>query len=205
MAKYQGSPFGSISGKVQGVVGAKWKGIDYIRNYVIPNNPNSDDQKLYRGRFAACVEIGKQINQLCLKPDWSPVPKKKSAFNDFISKNSKLLTTAPYELTDFKVHFGSLANVSLDSAVMAADGKFTLTFTPNKLGEASDSDDVGVLLYDDEQERYFYGTAKRNVGSIVVDTKQAKTMGDKYVYWYYTVNTERTAGSDSVVAAATYA
>ena len=203
MAKYTGSPFGSLSGKIQGVVGSKWKGVDYVRGYVIPHNPNTEDQQAQRGKFAYCVEVGKAVNDLCLKSDWSPVPKKASPYNAFISYNTKALGTAPYALTDLKVHVGSLPNVGFTSAVMSGSGILTLTFTPNLIGEAQNLDDVGLLVYDDEQERWFYGTAKRNAGSIAVNTGVAKSAGDKYTYYYYTVNADRSSGSDSVVTAVT--
>jgi len=41
MAKYIGSPWGSLKGKLGAAVGLDWKGIDSARVHVIPRNPGS--------------------------------------------------------------------------------------------------------------------------------------------------------------------
>lgn len=41
MGKYIGSPWGTISGKVDGSVGGKWKGINWLRKLVIPCSKGS--------------------------------------------------------------------------------------------------------------------------------------------------------------------
>ncbi|GAH52119.1 unnamed protein product, partial [marine sediment metagenome] len=44
-----------IRNKAGSVVFSSWKGRNYIRKYVIPGNPKTDDQKLIRRAFTDCV------------------------------------------------------------------------------------------------------------------------------------------------------
>jgi hypothetical protein len=45
MSKVNGGLLGTFSGKIGGMVGGSWKGIQYARGYVVPSNPNTDAQK----------------------------------------------------------------------------------------------------------------------------------------------------------------
>jgi len=58
MAKVKGPLFSlSASGQIaKTLVYGDWKGIDVVRKYVIPANPNSAGQQTQRGYFAAAVE-----------------------------------------------------------------------------------------------------------------------------------------------------
>ena len=58
MAKVKGPLFSlSASGQIaKTLVYGDWKGIDIVRKYVIPANPNTSGQQTQRGYFAAAVE-----------------------------------------------------------------------------------------------------------------------------------------------------
>lgn len=46
---------GSMSGKAGNAVAARCRGVQYIRQHVIPTNPNTEDQQAQRARFSLIV------------------------------------------------------------------------------------------------------------------------------------------------------
>jgi len=59
MAKIAQGILGPVSGKVGNVVGGTWKGVDYVRGYIIPANPKSTAQTATREKFAEIVRLTK--------------------------------------------------------------------------------------------------------------------------------------------------
>jgi len=57
MAKYTGSPYGEISGKFSSSVGGSWKGINWMRQHLIPSNPRSPAQVLTRGCMIEAFKV----------------------------------------------------------------------------------------------------------------------------------------------------
>ncbi len=55
---------GSFRGKMGALVGQRWKDINIIRTYSKPRNPKTPAQIAVRKRFAQCVEICQQANQM---------------------------------------------------------------------------------------------------------------------------------------------
>ncbi len=43
------------------VVFAEWRGISYVRRYIVPPNPNSPGQRACRGAFSDLVKIWKEL------------------------------------------------------------------------------------------------------------------------------------------------
>jgi hypothetical protein len=83
---------GGFSGKVGPVVGAKWKDVDYMRGYVVPENPNTVGQQAVRTKFSALVAIARDFLSTIIQPYWDPFNSSMSGFNKFISKNYPNLT-----------------------------------------------------------------------------------------------------------------
>ncbi|MDI6841147.1 MAG: NHL repeat-containing protein [bacterium] len=61
MAKYIGSPWGYIIGKLGNKVGFLWKGIPVSRQYVIPGNPKTQAQQRVRAIFSDVVKYSKTM------------------------------------------------------------------------------------------------------------------------------------------------
>jgi hypothetical protein len=83
---------GRVSGKVANVVGGSWKGIQYLRELVIPNNPRSPAQTANRVRLKLVTLWAKtltiQIAQLLL----NPVARKMSGINLLVRLNFRQFT-----------------------------------------------------------------------------------------------------------------
>lgn len=80
--KVQWSPLISqASGAAGPIVASRWRGIDYVRERIIPANPKSDDQKAIRGELTRCIawwhdleeQVQDNLDLLCLGLAYSGV------------------------------------------------------------------------------------------------------------------------------------
>ena len=76
-----------VSGKVAGVVGAHWKDKSYLREYVIPTNPNTNLQQTQRRMMASVVSFAKPLVGPIFNPFTDKFQKSMSGFNRFIADN----------------------------------------------------------------------------------------------------------------------
>lgn len=88
MGKFHNGVLGTMTGKVGGVVGRTWKGINTVASYQ-PNvsNPQTNAQMSQRGKLTALTQLASQINTGFIKPLWDRDAKKMSGFNAFIQAN----------------------------------------------------------------------------------------------------------------------
>lgn len=107
---------GEIRNKVGGMVGAKWKGKNYVRAYVVPKNPNTPDQQKIRGAFKTLSTIGSTINNGILKPHTAKKFKNMSPYNRFIKLNKDLISVGIPDWTKLKLFDGGAMPVSIDTA-----------------------------------------------------------------------------------------
>ncbi len=78
------------SGRAADAVAATWKGIAYIRKFVIPANPKTDAQTAVREAFAACVSLWRSLTtEVKTFLDTYGTGYAMSGYNVFISKNRK--------------------------------------------------------------------------------------------------------------------
>src|SRR3546814_20920324 len=66
MGSFNRGIHGGFSGKVGNVVGAHWRGIDYMRSLprVSKGRPVTEEQLMHRVRFAAAVAFAKPISHV---------------------------------------------------------------------------------------------------------------------------------------------
>lgn len=127
MAKLNSGIMGAVSGKVGGVVGARWKGQAYIRAHVVPGLSHTDLQVAQRARFAYVVAAGKYYVGRIFNPYYDKFLSKVSGFNRFISEN---IPKAPAytEITNFTVTRGPLHPGSTPAATYD-DGTGVVAFS----------------------------------------------------------------------------
>lgn len=198
MARYTGSVFGNISGKQGGVVASKWKGINYIRQYTIPANPDTPDQQASRSKFKIVAQLLSYVNEIALKPFWSPIPKGRSAYNAAMAANPTDGLPATPMLVDLKLHTGSMANVATTSAALASSHNLTVTF-PTTLNAGESASDLIVVgtVHSDGERLYAVGSVLRSAGTIVVAFDPSLGALDLLSYVVFVVRADRSAGSDS--------
>ena len=88
MGKFHNGVLGTMTGKVGGVVGRTWKGINTVASYQ-PNvsNPRTNSQMAQRGKLSTLTGLASQLNTGFIKPLWDRDAKKMSGFNAFIQAN----------------------------------------------------------------------------------------------------------------------
>lgn len=78
----------ALSGRAADVVAATWKGRAYVRKWVIPFNPQTDEQTEVRDSFRACVTLWRSLGDYVKTfLDTYGVGYAMSGYNIFISKN----------------------------------------------------------------------------------------------------------------------
>lgn len=151
MAKTPSGILGPISGKVGAVVGASWKGINYIREYVIPANPNTAAQQTERTKFADLILIAKTLLGSILQVYWDPFLRHTSGWAHFVGINRILYTNSgDYD----KIHIaeGILESATLTGATYIASSCAILWDT-TALGNGSPTDPMIFYVYDSEHKK----------------------------------------------------
>jgi hypothetical protein len=88
MAKIKSGILGPVSGRIGGVVGAKWKDVPVLRSYPISvANPNTSAQQNQRGKFGQCVSVARFLLADLIHVYWDPFSRTMSGFNHFIQVN----------------------------------------------------------------------------------------------------------------------
>lgn len=99
MAKIKAGILSKVSGKVAGVVGATWKGQNYLRELVKPSNPNTPLQQAQRSQMAAVVKCARAFSGDVFKPYLDKFLKTMSGYNWFVKENIKKFNGADNALT----------------------------------------------------------------------------------------------------------
>lgn len=119
MGKLTNGLLGPVSGRVGGVVGANWKGVRYLRSYVVPGASNTDAQIAQRARFSAVVIPAKYFVTRVFNPFYDKFLTRASGFNQYVSRN---IPKAPdytpitaHAVTSGPLHPGSALAMVLDT------------------------------------------------------------------------------------------
>ena len=113
---------GGFSGKVGSVVGASWKGIDYIRSLPASvKNPRTEGQVTQRTKFTVALEFLRPIIAY-LNVGFKPYASKQSPYNAAMSYNVSNAVTGTFP--DFEMDYPN-ALVSKGSLLGAEDASAT--------------------------------------------------------------------------------
>lgn len=177
---------GPLKNKVGGVIAASWKGINYVRSYVIPEDPQTAAQVTERTHFGALGLFAKRILTTVIQPYWDPFYSQMSGYNAFIQYH-RLNTDPPMDPADLFVARGNLESETLLTAVYAA-GEVEFTWTPAGLGNGLDTDNVCSVVVDMENDVAFVqdGVATRVDGSDTLQLGTGRTVAQLkgYVFFY---------------------
>ena len=134
---------GGFSGKVGPVVGGKWKDIDYMRGYVVPENPNTAGQQTVRTKFSALVSLARELLSAILQPYWDPFQSSMSGFNKWISENYSLVDGSNLLTVNNLMSKGTLDPASiLDLDYDSGTGVVSVTFDSAIQGDGLGTDEV---------------------------------------------------------------
>lgn len=173
MGKFHNGVLGTMTGKVGGVVGRTWKGINTVASYQ-PNvsNPRTNSQMAQRGKLTALTQLASQLNTGFIKPLWDREAKKMSGFNAFIQTNMANVDEAgAVAWEDLIASKGKMVKPDIISVVSAAGG-FTLAWSPaisDAYSQASDKLYLAVVDPATMNAYTFSAIAIRSAGTCSVE------------------------------------
>ena len=202
MGKIYNGILGGFSGKVGPVVGAAWKGIQYMRAYVVPANPNSSGQQAQRAKMSAMVAMGRKVLSTLLNIYWDPFVSGMSGFNKFISVNISTLNGSNHLVAASKLSVGTLEGVDTSGATYnTGDGETVITWDETVTGNGALTDSVGLVVYDavDDNFQVFTPAVTRDDESITVTATTGLTPTSVFAYlFFYRGTSETFVVSDSL-------
>lgn len=146
MGKMINGILGTMTGKVGGMVGSTWKGINTARAYVIPANPQTVAQMDNRDRFSAIQGWASNILATIISTYWNPIAVGMTGYNKFISVNKQALSADPFDVTVSNyVSVGSLESVKTVTGVLAA-GSVTFAWSKTCIGNGLTTDAITVVV-----------------------------------------------------------
>lgn len=149
MARVLQGFLGPFTGKVGGAVGGIWKGINYIKGYVIPANPNTVLQQAQRTKFRNVQQLAQSLLGTLILQLWNPFAVKMSGYNYFIQQFINSASSSGLALATSVVSKGGLEPASILTATYAtATGDVVVTFDGTPQGNGLGSDSVGLLVLD---------------------------------------------------------
>ncbi len=164
MAKIRQGILGGFSGSVGVVVGANWKGIDYMRAKATHvHDPKTEGQMDQRSKFAVTVHALQPFTDY-LRIGFKEYAVKMSGFNAAFSYNIKNAISGAYpdyevDYTKMLVARGSLLGVEGGTAT-GADGKITFSWSENSgWGYAKPTDVALPIIYNAAKRLCVFGTS----------------------------------------------
>ncbi|MGM5470252.1 DUF6266 family protein [Flavobacteriaceae bacterium LMO-SS05] len=196
---------GGVSGKVGNVVGASWKGIDYLR--IMPSsvaNPRTEGQVNQRNKFTVTLEY-LQPNLGFIQKGYKSYAVQKTQFNAAMSYvlNNAITGVAPNFTVDYSLALLSRGNLSgaLNPATdLATAGQVEFTWGDNSAeGNANATDKAMVLVYNPSKKEsmYILDGADRTVGSQII-TIPSTYAGDTVELFMAFITADGSVTSNSV-------
>lgn len=181
---------GSVSGKVGPVVGGKWKGIPYLRSYVIPKYSDTDDQKAQRGAFGACAGLARNIKLSIIQPLWDRLVTNMSGFNYFIKKNIAYFTSPSFFVTaNIKIALGDLQGIAdLTAEYDNTTGDVDLAWSNNTGVNGALATDYLFVVITDKYGNVLYSNmfsdaqSQRSLEAKTITTVPGQSLNDIFVF-----------------------
>lgn len=153
MGRIQKGILGGFSGKVGTVIGANWKGIDYMRSKAVkkPSNP-SFAQMEQQARFGLMMKFLRTFGSL-LSTTFHDFANGVTGPNAALSYNLRNAITGIYPALDIDYALvllsrGNLQNATAPTAIAGAAGKVKFNWTDNSgTGTAQSTDQAILIVY----------------------------------------------------------
>jgi hypothetical protein len=190
---------GELRNKIGGMVGAKWKGKNYVRAYVVPKDAKTPDQIEVRTSFKILNQLASRINETVLKPYQAKPVANKSPVNVFVALNKPFMAAKSTDPLDIKIFNGALPlGTAAVAAVAAASGKVTATVTPATYGIAKPTDTLIAIAYNQTKDTYNTATAARGSGSAVALEVEIPTAENDVLYVWVTAAQPKVANGPTL-------
>ena len=178
MGIIQSGILGPVSGKISGVVGARWKDKAYLRGYVKPANPNTAAQQTQRTKFSDCVFFAKPLVGQVFNQYTDKFIKNMSGFNFFIKRNIDIFDW-DVAFSACKLTEGPLSPV-LNGNFTYSGTTVTMPWTANNGNNGEDDDGVFGLIYDEGTGFFYFASAEvdRSVETMAITVPAGLTVTD---------------------------
>jgi hypothetical protein len=197
---------GELRNKIGGMVGAKWKGKNYVRAYVTPKDAKTPAQQEVRASFKILNQLGSRINETVLKPYQAKPVANKSPANVFVKLNQPFMAEKSTDPLEIKIFNGALPlGTAALSPVTAADGKVTVTVTPAMYGIAKETDTLIAVVHNQTLDTYNTATAARGTGAAVAIDVEIPTAAGNVLYVWLTAAQPKVANGPTLAYTATVA
>lgn len=203
MAKIVAGILSRVSGKVAGVVGASWKGINYVRQYVIPADAQSPAQLTQRALFTACQALTSAFLGSIVNKFWDPFARKMTGYNAMIRKNLNNMTS-PSDFVNSSVAEGKLEIPAIGAATYnAMTGTVEIPFSSAIFSNGLATDSIVGAVYDDANFVGFVNDTgiTRVAGTITVTVGTGRVAAElnAFCFAYRGLTTPNFLVSDSTV------
>lgn len=180
MATFKQGILGGFSGKVGGVIGSSWKGIDTMRSQPSSvTNPRTNAQVANRSRFKSVSQLAAAMLTTIVKPLNDRFAQKMSGFNDFCQRNAGAFDSlGAFIPANLVLSKGKLSAPSGMSQVASDYTKVVIDYLLDSVGSFdSASDKVYAVVVDKDGE--ILGTSSglntRGEGLVEIQTPAGRT------------------------------
>lgn len=155
MARIPQGILGGLRGRIGNIIGASWKGINYIRSMPLSvANPNTVLQQAQRGAFTQCVAAARLLLADIIATYWDPFARAMSGYNHFISVCIDAFATAGLTTpSSFSAARGILTGV-VDFVATGGEGAGAFSFAD------TDQSGIGDALGDDKAVMVWYNVTQ---------------------------------------------
>lgn len=184
MAKIPQGILGGISGKIGGIIGSSWKGINVIKTKPLSvANPRTAAQVAQRNKFGNTVAFAIMILAVVIKPLWDRFASRQSGFNAFIQANVALFgAELPVYGTGFVISKGKMASTSINVTGLTPSGTDLSVNWTDDSGSgyklATDIPFVVIINHRSGDVVCVEGAATRADETLLVDTGDIFDMAD---------------------------
>lgn len=194
---------GNVTGKVGNVVGAMWKGINYVKGYAIPANPQSVAQTAQRAKYTGCLSLAQGLLPTLITTYWNPFAVKMSGFNKFMSEALTNCSALGLMNTNVRMSLGSLEGSTISSSTYnTANGDCSVAYSTTINGNGLATDYAGLVVIDKTDNSIVcldFGSADRADAVIEPTGLTGKTATNLIAYLFFYRGTGETfVVSDSV-------
>lgn len=186
MARLRAGILGNLRGKVAGVVGSQWKDKNYIREYVLPANPNTAAQQAQRSKMTDVVAFAKPLVGPVFNAYTDRFQKSMSGFNFFIKKNIAEFDGTP-QLNNIVVTEGKLSSILANTFTYdTADGNTILNWLTNLGNNGANDDKVFFAVYASDTGIWYFPDAEtdRDTNTKVLTLPTGLTANQVWVYMW---------------------
>lgn len=183
MATFKQGILGGFSGKVGGVIGSSWKGIDTMRSQPSSvTNPRTNAQVANRSRFKSVSQLAAAMLTTIVKPLNDRFAQKMSGFNDFCQRNASAFDAlGAFVPANLVLSKGKLSAVQAFAQVETAYDLVTVNFNPSLYGSFDASSDkvyAVVIGKDGSILGVSSGVSTRGSGQVDVPTPEGRSAAD---------------------------